>query len=1684
MSNRGHGTLHRPFGRGYGNTRDWGGGEGMPGSKKTHSGICRHFQSTGSCKFGSACRFSHVRSLERGATQSSEKTFVASRETQQQQQVRDEYHHWKRIIKVQPRTNYESPLRQVWDSALAILDSDEREWKQMVARDLDNEEYSGRAHIKMLLAARTVRGNFGAYIQLVRPFLLVMTHSAFMDCLSVDNAVGALYNFISGTNGVRAVPFFQHVCESLVNLHVETMSLATEAHIGNTLAATTTALREVLRRDSRARFNDDVPVLVESIQNAVQVIIGPTPSLFPAIILAQLGEVRAMAARAKGQLTQEQESEDLRSPTTTSVYSNMSIVPRNRHDNDKADITAIKIFPTCEEILSDEVDFLPSTDPDQPHFLSDPAERHLDTHFRLLRHDTFGQLKELLGNVMLAADEDPLNPRLEFGDFRVNQYSGAHISFINLDSRQGLEFHISFHQPATIRRKSPSERRKWWEESRRLTGGVLLSFITLHAGVVQHLFFIVTVRNTDNNKDYSLTKAEYQATITAKMASHDQADVKAAINLSCQKTRGMLIEFPGILPATFMPILENLQDMQRHSRLPFRQWIVPDSVSRSQEAAADSIPPPLFARKAGFKFALSPLLKPETAADQAIYIDPASAADDNTILDDMEARTHLDRGQCEALIAALTREFAFIQGPPGTGKSYLGVQLMKVIMHLKQTISLGPVVIVCYTNHALDQFLEHLLAIGINRIIRIGSQSQSTLLDGHNLRKVSPTERKTRSEGYLLHQQYDALDRLEERVKKSLSRMHGAAKQENWPHLRHHLLKKYPAVFSQFRQVGEDGFTAVGRHPFELWASGANASSRTGKAAEAQLDAGMELDIILQKATIDVYSLSHQDRLTLLQLWTQEVQNQAMGVLLEDVEEADSSFRQITKIHDEIDRRVLQNADVIGVTSTGLAKRIATLKRVQCKVVICEEAGEVMEAHMLCALLPTIEHIIQIGDHEQLRPQINHFDELSLESKKGARYKLDRSQFERLSVGEPRRMRVPVAQLNVQRRMRPEISMLIRETIYPKLKDHPSTLDLPAVVGLRKSVYWLDHKNYEEGQHSEVHHKSHSNSWEVEMVRGLVRHVVRQGAYKSSDIAVLTPYTGQLQKLRSVMRNDFEILLSDRDQDALEKDGFAANTRVIANADEETESLVNKKSKAPLQKRKLSELLRIATVDNFQGEEAKVVIVSLVRSNNKKKVGFLKTTNRINVLLSRARHGMYLIGNADTYSHVPMWQKVIDMLQNSESCGTKHDVRVDLLELSTYAEIDVEQTPIVALQCGHFFTAESLDGHIGMSNVYRTNPCGRFTGLVDISRALATTIPRCPDCQRPIRQYTTQRYNRVINRAVIDELTRRFLLDGKAELNRLECRLADYSREMDLSRPVLINSVKNENVTRQLQRRYEPYHTLYNAIGKFLHKVADDRQPAGKLYQAQVYATKVTDTKSLTETLDALTLQDSVPPVQCDRRILRSGRMLQIRTEFTVLEDKFSIAKASASTVARVMLPGVSLDTSTTRYLQTCGTFIRDCGVDMLPKLAVEASLYFAHGVSLRQSAGLSIGIDQARTTQYAQDARDLLEKAMDLCNLPFQNADQLRAAAEESVKLLRREWYEELSPEELASIKQAMVTGPGGFATHSGHWYNCVKGHPFAIGECGMPMEQARCPECGSPVGGSNHQAVTGVSRAMEMED
>ncbi|XP_011226480.2 E3 ubiquitin-protein ligase RNF213 isoform X2 [Ailuropoda melanoleuca] len=41
--------------------------------------------------------------------------------------------------------------------------------------------------------------------------------------------------------------------------------------------------------------------------------------------------------------------------------------------------------------------------------------------------------------------------------------------------------------------------------------------------------------------------------------------------------------------------------------------------------------------------------------------------------------------------------------------------------------------------------------------------------------------------------------------------------------------------------------------------------------------------------------------------------------------------------------------------------------------------------------------------------------------------------------------------------------------------------------------------------------------------------------------------------------------------------------------------------------------------------------------------------------------------------------------------------------------------------------------------------------------------------------------------------------------------------------------------------------------------------------------------------------------------------------------------------------------------------------------------------------------------------------------------------------------------------------------------WYMCPNGHPCSVGECGRPMEQSHCVDCGALIGGINHRPETG---------
>lgn len=135
-------------------------------------------------------------------------------------------------------------------------------------------------------------------------------------------------------------------------------------------------------------------------------------------------------------------------------------------------------------------------------------------------------------------------------------------------------------------------------------------------------------------------------------------------------------------------------------------------------------------------------------------------------------------------------------------------------------------------------------------------------------------------------------------------------------------------------------------------------------------------------------------------------------------------FEALCKEREELEAisavALFKNTDVVAVTTTGRSKYSEMLRRVKFPILIVEEAAEVFEAHIVASLAPETEHVILIGDHEQLRPNPAVYN-LSFS------FNLSMSLFERLINNK-----VDHSVLNIQRRMRPEISRIMG-LIYPQL---------------------------------------------------------------------------------------------------------------------------------------------------------------------------------------------------------------------------------------------------------------------------------------------------------------------------------------------------------------------------------------------------------------------------------------------------------------------------------------------------------------------------------------------------------------------------------------------------------------------------------------------------------------------------
>ena len=1067
------------------------------------------------------------------------------------------------------------------------------------------------------------------------PFLQTVTHEDVLPSLILENQLGTLYAFLFGPAGRRATGLFKFIADSFQACQNADIPPPTSY---SWAATTLTALVMILESNQTAAVNPAFPPIVDKISQSLQATAtAMKDTMVEQAVSASLAKIRNflsygtdmpsvdMAEKKPQQNPNGQVTFDLRQDGPGTLSSEGP-----RHDNDHKDFTKIMILPTAEEVHSERAEYLPLKDLSKSHVGGIKAV--LDRNFRLLREDTVGQLrdsvravmKELRSPTSQQARASPSHPGPQ-----MFKYTKVALSNIHCDERNRLLITAQFDQPAAVGSlNAPHQRMKWWDQSRQLQVDALVCLATskghcVFLSVCERRGTPIPSLEPEQGKfvpeEGNLWQHPRRAAVTLQLQNLKGQDLSNTLGRDGRDSTAqqVLVEFPGILLPAFAPTLQALQHMCKHGNIPFSDLI-------ASSVAEDTLDMwPKYATQPGFAYDLEPALQKGKQLTLSHH--------DRFDVGVLQSASSLDEAQSNALVGALSRAFALVQGPPGTGKSYVTIQAVKILLKCRENARLNPIICVCYTNHALDQFLEHLIADGTKQVIRIGSQSKSEMIEPLNLRHVAMKMDLTKAEKKAIYESRKALKEAGDAVARLTQNLQRAGSTSN---VLSYLAEHHREYHDELTVLEDsEGFRVVKgakkADPINRWLHDRSAPGEEVATRPMPTPPG-----------VSVWGFSRKQRQALHQLWVGAIREYHAERLQNVAEYFEQCQTKLSKYYQEKDLRCLKEAHVIGVTTSGLARQLDLLRRVQPKVLVCEEAGEILEAHTLTGLLPSVQHAILVGDHEQLRPQIQNFD-LSLENPRGAKYSLDISLFERL-ITTPGSS-IPYDTLRTQRRMDPSMSRLIRNTIYPDLLDHDSVQSYPAVSGVRQRLYWIDHRQEEAAQDaSKLLAMSHSNDHEVSLVQALATHLIRQGVYGSDQIVILTPYVRQLQKIREAMAESVEIVVGERDQEELTKASLKSGG----------DSLVVPNTSAT-HRAMLTQTLRIATVDNFQGEEADVIIVSLVRSNLENKCGFLRTTNRINVLLSRARHGMYIIGNKETSRHVRMWADVVEMLEETGNIGPR-----------------------------------------------------------------------------------------------------------------------------------------------------------------------------------------------------------------------------------------------------------------------------------------------------------------------------------------------------------------------------------------------------------------------------------------------
>lgn len=439
--------------------------------------------------------------------------------------------------------------------------------------------------------------------------------------------------------------------------------------------------------------------------------------------------------------------------------------------------------------------------------------------------------------------------------------------------------------------------------------------------------------------------------------------------------------------------------------------------------------------------------------------------------------------------------------------------------------------IVCYTNHALDQFLEDLLDIGIpaSEMVRLGGKS-SPRTKCMALFDQSTNFKQTKASWKIIDEIKIKTDALADSTHQAFARYQST-------NVRSADLLEYLEFLpdsSDFLEAftvpeNEDGSVRVGPrgkavnelYLIDRWSGGAN-------------NAGI-FSFEMTENTQRIWQMSIPSRHAALSTWKLDLLKEQVASLYDIAEKYNESQRELHRMFRKRDASVIGSRRVVACTTTAAAMYAQELQAASRDVLLVEEAGEILESHILTALGSQTSQLVLIGDHKQLRPKVNSYV-LTVEKDEG--YDLNRSLFERLILKG-----FPHETLHQQHRMRPEISALIRSLTYPDLIDGPSTQGRADLRGFQDSLIYVTHAQPEDDAKDTGNWKdmssisSKQNRFEVDMVLKCVRYLAQQG-YGTERVVVLTPYLGQLHLLQTVLTKEKVPILNDLDSFDLVRAGL------------------------------------------------------------------------------------------------------------------------------------------------------------------------------------------------------------------------------------------------------------------------------------------------------------------------------------------------------------------------------------------------------------------------------------------------------------------------------------------------------------------------------------------------------------------